>query len=98
MWGLHLRDENLGTPPFLRRLGNDLDKLISLAKPPESLALPEGVRAAVTDWIARWRKDVIEFTTFERICGRGRYYEFRQHVQDYTAWLHAGIDSGHATH
>lgn len=95
-YGLHTED--LRTPPSLRRLGDALDELINLAKPPKSLALPEEVRTAAINWIEGWRKDVLEFVIFERIDKRGRYSKFCQDVRNYTTWLQAGIDSGHAMH
>lgn len=94
--GLHT--EELRTPPPLRRLGDALDELLSLAKPPESLTLPDEARAAVMGWIEGWRKDVIEFATFKEIREQGRYAELCQHVRNYTEWLQAGINNGQAIH
>lgn len=96
MRGLHLSEEEV--PPRLKKLGDALDELLSLAKPPESLALPKEVRVAIMRWIEGWRKDVMQLVVVERIGTPGRYTELCQHVRNYTMWLQAGINNRQAMH
>ena len=98
MHGLHLSEEEVRTPPHLKKLGDALDELLSLAKPPKSLALPKEVRVAIMRWIEGWRKDVMQLVVVERIGTPGRYAELCQHVQNYTIWLQAGTNNGQAMH